>query len=507
MAFLNNNKTITAMKTTITKNLIALFGAVVPLVSFTSCTDRNDVEISYDQTIGVTAAHIFDNYEPFSEGDFDMSKDGWKLHLQVLVYNEQGELVDRTEKTCSNLNETIEYVPSMDPGEYTVVSIADFREGLGGADYQYWYTTNESNLQDLSITETDSYYPTPFETLGIDIQKLSVTDAPGMLNADIKPATSLVQVFTSDKDYSGWGMNGYSRYSVLAEGYFLRAIKCQNNVRFENGEIACKYTEQTSDYNVAISHTYEKWSERKAPTGVSYRALLPEKDKGFKFHIQKRDLPDDYYNTAVNLCGEFDVDGLSNVLPEMASNKQYVLNMILDAMQLVFIEMPSNYTHETYTQQFVNDYNDNLLKEMANTKYENILSRDESFANTFLNMKPYDYDTSGILHTAYYPRSRAGHFEQYVTCSYLNSDYTNCAHIQLLLPTLSEKQMTSLKQLLSIRFQPEEEGIYGPSAFTYIEPGKTAEDSKYRVALEKRTNESTGEYIYFLSFILRSKYY
>lgn len=503
MAFLNNNKTIKAMNTTITKNLIALFGAVVPLVSFTSCTDRNDVEISYDQTIGVTAAHIFDNYEPIHEGDFDMSKDGWKLHLQVLVYNEQGELVDRTEKTCSNLNETIEYVPSMNPGEYTVVSIADFREGPGGVDYQYWYTTNESNLQDLSITETDSYLPTPFETLGIDIQKISVTDAPRMLNVDIKPATSLVQVFTSDKDYSGWGMDGYSRFSVLAEGYFLRAIKCQNNVRFENGEIACKYTEQTSDYNVAISHTYEKWSERQDPTGESYRALLPEKDKGFKFHIQERDLPDDYYESAIKFCGGLKVDGVSNVLPEMASNKQYVLNMILDAMQLVFIEMPSNYTRETYTQQFVNENLKNWFEQMANTKYENILGKDESFATTFLGTKPYGHDKTTNLYLSYY--NRPGALEQSVTCGFLDPDYTKCGIVFFILPTLTDEQFINLDSLLSDRFQVEEYGKFGPDIYTYLEPGKSPDDSRYRVVLQKIYDSTFSKYIYELSYVLRTQ--
>lgn len=482
-------------------------GALAMLFTFASCTDQNDVEITTEQTFGITAAHIFDSYEQFIDGDFDMSVDGWKLNLQVLVYDNEGRLVEKGEKLCGNLSESFSFVPALGPGEYTVVSIADFREGLGGRGYKFWNITNESNLQDISITENQDVFPVVFETLGIDVQRVRVDYKPQTINADIKPVTSLVQVFMSDKDYSGWGVNGYSRYSVLSAGYFIKALKFKNNIRIEDGGLSYKYSEQQSDYNIAISSVYEKWSDRRAPTTYNYRALLPEENKGFSFHIQKRDLPAEYYDVFVTVCGEFDVDGYSNVLPRMESNKQYVVNMVFDAMQLVAMEMPEDYKHENYTTQFVKDYNNSLIKELVNMKYENILGKNESYANTFLDMKPFDYGKTSSLYLSYYPRSRAGHLEQFVTCGYLNSDYSNCGSVQLLLPTLSEEQFTLMKRCLSERFKAEEEGIYGPTTFTYTEPNKDAEDSRYRVAFERRFNESQNTYTYFLQYILRNKFY
>lgn len=227
--------------------LIALLGAIMMLFSLSSCTDKYDVEIETTQSVKVTAAHIFDNYEQFQEGDFDMGADGWKLNLQVLVYDENGILVDKKEKLCESLSETLEYMPSLREGVYTVISIADFREGLGGKGYKFWNITNDMSLQDISITENENIYPVVFETLGVDIQKLVVSDKTLTVNADIKPVTSLVQVFMSDKDYSSWGIDGYSRYSVLCEGYFIKAIKFKNNIRIENGELSYKYSEQVSD--------------------------------------------------------------------------------------------------------------------------------------------------------------------------------------------------------------------------------------------------------------------
>lgn len=484
-----------------------LLGLLVLMTTIVSCTDQEDIEITYQSEMGITAAHIFDDYEQFQVGDFDMSKDGWKLNLLVLVYDETGKLVDKTEKLCNSLSESLTYAPYLAPGNYTVVSIADFRDGLGGAGYKFWNIENESNIQDLSITENDSYFPVVFETLGIDVQNIEITNASKSIVADIKPVTSLVHVYMSDKDYSGWGIDGYSRFCVLSDGYFIKALKAKNNVRFENGDLKFNYSEQLSNYNLAISETVTKWNDKKAPTSYLYRALLPEENKGFSFNIQKRDLPKEYYDTFVALCGEFETEGNSEILPEIVSNKQYVVNMIFDAMQLVVMEYPADYNHERYTEQFVKEYNKELMVNMVNTKFENILGQDENYANVFLDMEPYDHNTYTYPYVAYYPRTRANHFEQYVTPAYLNSDFTACCIVQLLLPNLSEDMFAYLKELLSKKFTAEEEGKFGPSYFTYIEQGKPEDDSKYRVVLEKKYNEDLDSYTYFLSYNLRQKFY
>lgn len=80
-----------------------LTAALVSILSFSSCTDQEDVDISFDTVTGITAAHIFSDYEPYQTGDFDLSIDGWKLNLQVLIYNNDGELVDQAEKVCSSI--------------------------------------------------------------------------------------------------------------------------------------------------------------------------------------------------------------------------------------------------------------------------------------------------------------------------------------------------------------------------------------------------------------------
>ena len=427
-----------------------IFCFLLILAVFVSCTDRKDAEIVYRPQIGITAAHIFDDYEPFMDNDFDMGKDGWKLNLQVLIYDEQGHLVDKAGKLCSSLSDVLTYDKYLAPGNYTVISIADFRDGLGGEGYRFWNLDNESDLKDLSITENETIYPVVFETLGIDVRNVEITDSMQPITADIKPVTSLVEIFMSDKDYAGWGVDGYSRFSVLTDGYFIKALKFKNNIRFKNGQMDYRYSEQISDYNIAVSYVYEKWTNREAPTGYNYRALLPETDKGFSYHIQKRDLPDEYYDQFVILCGEFDTEGLSNVLPEIKSNTQYEVTINLDAMQLVAFEYTDDFSHERYTLQYVSDYNRKLIDEMVHFGYEEIVGLPESTLRSYLQAEPYGYNESGTV--AYYSHSHSSHFEKYVTVRYETGSREKSNRIMLQLPVMDNDMVAYLVNELGNTF-------------------------------------------------------
>ena len=128
-----------------------LFGLITLVATLVSCTDQEDIEIAYKSGIGITAAHIFDDYEQYQEGDFEMSQDGWKLNLSVFVYDENGKLVDKSEQLCDNITESLKYTPHLTPGNYTVVSVADFREGLGGAGYRFWNIENENKKTKIIV--------------------------------------------------------------------------------------------------------------------------------------------------------------------------------------------------------------------------------------------------------------------------------------------------------------------------------------------------------------------
>lgn len=479
-----------------------LIGALVTMLSFSSCTDQDDIDISYDAVAGITATHIFSDYEPYQDGDFDLSADGWKLNLQVLIYDHTGILVDQASKVCTSISESLDYTPNLKPGEYTVISIADFRDGLGGSGYKFWNIDNTTSLQDLSITENESVYPVVFETLGLDIQKISISNRPISINADIKPITALIHIYENNDDIMGAGIEGYSRFVPVCAGYFIRANKFKNQVKVENGEFSSKYTEQSSEYNLAISTVSDDWLEKKNPLQHSYRALLPDNDCGFKWHIQKMELKED--DVFSQFSGKIVTDGVSNQTINLIQGKQYVLNMILDCLSLDVFEYPEKFKAKEYAQKQVDEFCKKSIDEFLSYNFESILEKDENWANTFLGANPdsHNWSSNGTLYLANYPRPGFERFEIERTVCYLNTKLDCAVRVQFLLPNLSEEILQYVRQKLTDKYRVDQE-YTSPNNYCFLNPDKTV-DSHYRIVLQKYEHE-LGTY-YFLIYILRDAY-
>lgn len=482
-----------------------LLGLLVLITTIVSCTDQEDIEITYQSEMGITAAHIFDDYEQYQDGDFDMSIDGWKLNLSVLIYDESGKLVDKTEKLCNSLSESLNYAPYLAPGDYTVISIADFRNGLGGTGYKFWdikNIENGSNIQDLSITENETVYPVVFETLGLDLQKISITNKSTIINADIKPITALVHIYENNDDNTGAGIDGYSRFVPVCAGYFIRANKLKNNVKVENGVFLTQYTEQTSDYNIAISEVTNDWLDKKNPLQHSYRALLPDNNCLFKWHIQKNDLKED--DVFSKYAGKIITDGESNQMIDLIQGKQYVLSMILDCLSLDVFEYPEKFKADEYAQKQVDEFCKKSIDEFLSYSFESILEKDEEWANVFLGENPDEHywSTSGELYLADYPRPGFDRFEIERTVGYLNTKVDCAVIVQFLLPNLSDNILQYIRQKLTDKYRVDQE-YTSPNNYCFLNPDASV-DSHYRIVLQK--NEQETETYDFLSYILRDAY-
>lgn len=479
-----------------------LLGLITLVATIVSCTDQEDIEIAYKSGIGITAAHIFDNYEQYQEGDFEMSQDGWKLNLSVFVYDENGKLVDKSEQLCDNISESLIYTPHLTPGNYTVISVADFREGLGGNGYRFWNIENETNIQDLSITENDDVYPVVFETLGLDIQNINVTNSTVSINADIKPITSLIHIYENNDDHSGAGIEGYSRYVPVCAGYFIKSNKFKNMVKVENGSFSTKYTEQTSDYNLAISEVTNDWLEKKNPLQHSYRALLPDENCVFKWHIQKNELKED--DVFSKYAGKIKTDGVSNQVINLLQGKQYVLSMILDCLSMDVFEYPEKFKANEYTQQQVDNYCKKSIDEFLSYNFESILERDEDWANIFLGADPesHNWSSSKTLYLANYPRPGFERFEIERTVGYLNTNVDCAVFVQFLLPNFSNDILQYVRQKLTEKYRIDQE-YTSPNNYCFLNPDASV-DSHYRIVLQKQ--EVGKETYYFLNYILRDAY-
>lgn len=480
-----------------------VFGLFVLMTAIVSCTNHEDIEIAYQSEIGITAAHIFDSYEQYREGDFEMSTEGWKLNLSVLIYDERGKLVDKTEKLCDGLSESLSYTPYLTPGNYTVVSIAEFRNGLGGSDFKFWNIENESSIQDLSITKNNDFYPVVFETLGLDMQRISVTNETISVSADIQPITALLHIYENNNDNIGAGINGYSRFVPVCAGYFIRSNKFKNKVKVEDGLFATKYTEQASDYNLAISEVTNDWINKNNPLQHSYRALLPDHDCSFKWQIQKNDLNED--DVFSKYAGAIKTDGESNQKIDIQQGKQYVLSMILDCLSMDVFEYPEKFKADEYAQKQVDEFSKRAIDEFLSYNFESILERDEDWANVFLGDEPYTHKwtTSGEVYCADYSRPGIERFEIERTVGYLNSDVDFAVIVQFVLPNLSDDVLQYLRQKLTDKYRVDQE-YTSPNNYCYLNPD-TSVESRYRIVLQKQERE-IGTF-YFLSYILKNAYH
>lgn len=479
-----------------------LLGILALVTTFVSCTDQEDIEIIYKTKAGITAAHIFDDYEPYQTGDFELSIDGWKLNLQVFIYDDNGKLVDQAEKSCSSLSETLDYTPNLKPGEYTVISVADFRDGLGGQGYKFWNISNINSLQDFLITENEDIYPVVFETLGLDIQKISITNNSVAISADIKPITALVHIYENNDDNMGAGIDGYSRFTPVCAGYFIRSNKFKNVVKVENGTFSTQYSEQASEYNLAISEVTDNWLDKKNPLQHSYRALLPDNDCVFKWHIDKNKLDED--DPFSKFSGKIETDGESNQAIDLIQGKQYVLSMILDCLSLNVFEYPEDFKAREYAQEQVDEFCKNSIDEFLSYNYESILERDEDWANTFLGGTPdsHAWSSDKSLYLASYPRPGIERFEIERTVGYLNADVDCAVIVQFLLPNLSDDILQYTRQILSEKYRVDQEHT-SPNNYCYLNPDESV-DSHYRIVLQK--DEQTSGTYYFLSYILIDAY-
>ena len=245
---------------------------IVPFLFFLSCSsDKDNVEISFQSTTGITAAHIFDSFTPFEDGDFDIKKQGWTLNIEVMYYDNTGALVEKESFKSDVLDKSFTSTVSLSPNEYTVIAVAHFTKD--DEDYRYWTISNESNINDLSIEEAHDFYTTAFETIGIHTDKLIVKDRPISLNIDIKPSTALFEVYEIDRMLSYIGYKGtYSIKCLKVAQYNIRTVSYQNNIRFKDGKPSYNVSEQSSNYNFAISRPYDRMHENQSPNSRGYTA-------------------------------------------------------------------------------------------------------------------------------------------------------------------------------------------------------------------------------------------
>ncbi|MDE5882422.1 MAG: hypothetical protein K2H60_11895, partial [Muribaculaceae bacterium] len=177
------------MKKIVTNHITILIGALVTLLSFSSCTDQNDVSIVYhhDATIEINTLNLYET------SGIDVVKfqgilgDDYKPYITLLIYNPDGSLNYKDNKIVDNLRPVSFDLTDLDQLEYTIIAIQHFvkyREDIFIVDNEVWTVPvfesqwilkDDDRLESVYVTADGSNEEIPwFECLGIGIQKTKI---------------------------------------------------------------------------------------------------------------------------------------------------------------------------------------------------------------------------------------------------------------------------------------------------------------------------------------------
>lgn len=362
------------------KYITMLIGVLVTMLSFSSCTDQDDIEISYGTTMTVSASHIFDSFQAVQTNDFNLSNySGWEVELSSYIYDDAGNLVDETSQSSNNLSNPLNHELKLLPGRYKAVSIARFGKQEGADLSFYWEIKNNSSLSTLTIEEAEeAYMQFTFETLGVIVTEISIDNKPQDINIEIPPVTGLLEVFFWGEDMTGFGNNGYSEMAPYCQEINIWAPNLKQQVKFADGSISYDYGVQNKEYRIAQFTPKQRYLNGQTPNEYNYRALLPIQDRDFYWDITfdrgkgsqfgLNDFQESDYTTKISI----------------ESGKQYDLDLLFDGKYLFVQEHVADEDMTKRKERLIQELNAAAFNQIMDRNFDTFIGQSKSVIdNTF----------------------------------------------------------------------------------------------------------------------------
>ncbi len=422
-----------------------LIGAIITTLSFSACTDQEDIEISYGSTLNVSAAHMFDTFQAVQTHDFDLSKfPEWEVELTSYVYDASGNLVDEVSQRSNSLTTSLNHDLKLLPGKYKSISIARFGKQEGGDLSFYWLIKNPTNLSTLMIEEAEeAFMQFTFETLGVSIKEITIDNQSQNINVEIPPVTGLLEVFLWAEDMTGFGKNGYSEMSPYCKEINIWAPNLKQQIKFVDGVISYDYGVQNNEYRIAHFSPKNRYYNNQIPNEYNYRALLPIQDRDFYWDITfdngkgsqfgLNDFQESDYTTKLNI----------------ESGKQYVLDLLFDGKYL--------FAQEHIPDEDMTKRKERLLQELNAVAFHQIMDR---HFDTFIGLSKSAIE--GTFGVGYLSGNSLYYFDYntYVSALVFGLDGSSntVKTVSLLFQNLTADFKTSMINYLTNRFTVFEKG-------------------------------------------------
>ena len=162
--------------------------------AFTSCSDKDEIEIKYQVDITIDPSTVTSSFHGYLlNGEtygLDMAEDT-KLRITSLIYDANGNLVDKKESLVKDYSSNAKYSLTMEEKEkYTIIAITSAVTNEG---YESYIIDNEETINKLTVTanESNGYsYYSNFTILGV--AKTEITSKEENVKINVVPASALV---------------------------------------------------------------------------------------------------------------------------------------------------------------------------------------------------------------------------------------------------------------------------------------------------------------------------
>lgn len=346
------------------------------LASFVSCSEDKDVGLNFETKINLSAAHILDSFVPIKNDDFNIELfDNVELRIVSFVYDTNGTLIDKYEMSSRDLNQNFTQELFLKQGEYSLVSIASFIHVNNSSFDPFWIISNYDKLDNLKINQSENadYDFYVFETLGLEVKKINVGTSAVNINVDIKPITSLLEVFFWGEDMTGFGTNGHSELSPYCTEVNVYAQKLMNQVKINNGEIVYSNTRsQVNNVCIASFLPQQCYQLGLAPNQYKFLAVLPINNRDFLWDISFIEGSGAQFG-----INDYEISDRSSKL-NMESGKQYILDLMFDGKYLFAKEYEENEDIDQRRMELIKELNAVAYCKIFDRNFEQYLDMSQS---------------------------------------------------------------------------------------------------------------------------------
>lgn len=219
------------------KKYILLVVSAVAL-AFTSCSDKEEIEINYQTNFIVSAKNVIKPFIEEKEGDFSISDNEdveLKLRITSLIYKEDGTIHSKNEGFVNDYDESFKYSQILPNGNYKIITFSSVVTKDGSV--STWNYYNEEQLSTLNLTQNGFYTES---ILGLHEGSVKIDGSSTVNEVNLEAATSMVTVRLSRwsdlyfKAQSGEYNGYYKDFTFLFTGYNMMTYKNTNEWSYNN---------------------------------------------------------------------------------------------------------------------------------------------------------------------------------------------------------------------------------------------------------------------------------